>query len=104
MKIKDTSRRGFLKTALAAGAAPYWVPASVLGDEERPAPSQQLNVACIGVGGIMSVDLPAAVSVPGVNIVALCDVHDRAIANFRQKFQEGNKRLALAVAPADTAR
>ena len=38
------------------------------------APSDQLNIGLIGVHGMGWSDLEAALKVPGVNVVALCDV------------------------------
>ena len=44
------SRRGFLKTATAAVAMPYLIPASALGRNGRPAPSERINLGVIGYG------------------------------------------------------
>src|SRR5512139_382925 len=40
MNAKSFTRRGFLKTTLAAGTAPWFVPAHVLGSAGQPAPSE----------------------------------------------------------------
>ena len=48
MKVIDTSRRGFLKGVLAAGAAPLVIPSGVLYG--AAAPSNRVNLASIGVG------------------------------------------------------
>jgi predicted dehydrogenase len=56
----------------------------VLGGPNHAAPSDKLNVACIGIGGrgAASVDAPAG---HGHNIVGLCDVDDRqAAAKYKQ--------------------
>ena len=37
-------------------------------------PSDQLNIGAIGINGMGWSNLSAAVKVPGVNVVALCDV------------------------------
>jgi len=42
--------------------------------KNKIAPSDQLNVAAIGINGQGWANVSAAVKVPGVNIVALCDV------------------------------
>ena len=42
--------------------------------KNRMAPSDQLNVAAIGINGMGWSDVNAAVKVPGVNLVALCDI------------------------------
>jgi predicted dehydrogenase len=42
--------------------------------KNRIAPSDQLNVGLIGVNGMGWANLTAALKVPGVNVIALCDV------------------------------
>ena len=70
MKTKQISRRQFLGGA-ATVAAFTIVPRNVLGGSGRTAPSEKLNVACIGVGGMGGSDTRQMM---GENIVALCDV------------------------------
>lgn len=65
------SRRTFLKSASLGAAAFMIVPRHVLGGPGRRAPSDTVNIAAIGVGGIGRANL-AALSTQ--NIVALCDV------------------------------
>ncbi len=73
------TRRTFLKAALAAAAAPYVVPASILG---AAAPSNVLTMGCIGVGrqgyGNMRAFLEHA------RILAVCDVDARRAANAKK--------------------
>jgi len=64
------SRRDFMGAA-AATAAFTVVPRHVLGGRGRTAPSEKLNVACIGVGGMGGSDVR---QMSGENIIALCDV------------------------------
>ena len=64
------SRRDFMGAA-AATAAFTVVPRHVLGGRGVTAPSNRLNVACIGVGGMGASDVS---QMRGENIVALCDV------------------------------
>ncbi|MBM4030272.1 MAG: Gfo/Idh/MocA family oxidoreductase [Planctomycetes bacterium] len=72
MKEKESSRRGFLGSA-ASGAAFLAVARHVVGGEPRKlAPSDKLNVAGVGVGGMGGANINALAS---ENIVALCDVH-----------------------------
>src|SRR6202011_5296173 len=70
----ELSRRKFLTTAAAAaattGSAFTIVPRHVLGRGFTP-PSDKLNIAGVGVGGIGRANLIALAS---QNIVALCDV------------------------------
>ncbi len=77
------TRRSFLtaSSGLALGFA--IVPRCVLGGAGYIAPSERINVAGIGAGGMGGGDI-ATVSRLGANIVALCDVDDeRAAGSFR---------------------
>jgi predicted dehydrogenase len=64
------SRRDFMNGALAAAAFTI-VPRHVLGGKAYAAPSDKLNIACIGIGGRGGANLNG---VRGENIIALCDV------------------------------
>jgi predicted dehydrogenase len=64
------SRRDFMNRAVAAATFTI-VPHYVLGGKAFPAPSDKLNIACIGIGGRGGANLKG---VGGENIVALCDV------------------------------
>lgn len=85
MKKINASRRNFLKNTALAGAGFMIVPRHVLG-RGYVAPSDKLNVACIGVGGQGAGDLTGIAKSPNVNIVALVDVDDRNAAKSREKF------------------
>src|SRR3982751_6369208 len=50
--------------------------------KNRIAPSDQLNIGAIGINGMGWADLTAALKVPGVNLVALCDV-DKSVLDRR---------------------
>jgi hypothetical protein len=77
-KTRGLSRRDFLRRtgAVAAGAVafPYIIPASALGADGHVAPSNRVVMASIGVGGQGSYDTSALMNVPGVQMVAVCDV------------------------------
>src|SRR3954463_14510101 len=45
----------------------------------RVAPSDQLNIGAIGINGMGWADVTAALKVPGVNLVAVCDVDKNVI-------------------------
>ena len=68
------SRRRFLAAASTALAAPYFIPASALGADGRPAPSNRITMGCIGLGGRGTVDMQAFLGRDDVQMVALCDV------------------------------
>ncbi|HTZ46013.1 MAG TPA: Gfo/Idh/MocA family oxidoreductase [Verrucomicrobiae bacterium] len=92
MNEKDEiSRRSFIRNAAVAGAAVTIVPRHVLGRGFTP-PSDMLNIACVGVGGMGRSNL---INLASQNLVALCDVDwgytdknlsrlDTDIANLQQ--------------------
>ena len=74
------SRRNFLHaSALAAGAVTAGLPRAARG----AGPNEKLNIAVIGVGGRGGGNLEA---VSSENIVALCDVNAKALAEAAKKF------------------
>src|SRR5271166_2349194 len=80
MKTTDPIDRRQMLAAGAAAAAITLVPRHVLGGPGQTPPSEKLNIAGIGLGGMGSGDIQ---NVAGENIVALCDVDENALA--RQK-------------------
>ncbi len=70
MRQSTIPRRQFV-SGVAAGMAFTIVPRHVLGGPGYKAPSDSLNIACIGVGGMGGRDVRG---VSGENIYALCDV------------------------------
>ena len=66
----EISRRSFIRDAAATGAVVSLVPRHVLGRGFTP-PSDLLNIACVGVGGMGRSNL---INLASQNIVALCDV------------------------------
>ena len=73
------TRRRMLQTMLAAGTAPWFVPAHVLGSAGQPAPSSKLAVGVIGVGAQGQYDMQNFLSQPDVRVTAICDVNHRNI-------------------------
>ena len=71
------TRRAFLATSGGAAFAFSIVPRHVLGGPGYLAPSDTVNVAGIGAGGMGGGDI-ATHAKNGANIVALCDVDDHA--------------------------
>ena len=86
------SRREFLKSTLAAGAAGVAgfsiVPSHVLGSGTSAAPSNKVIMAAIGTGSRSSSDTGALAGFPDVQFAAVCDVD---LARARQSA----KRLGL---------
>src|SRR3954451_19798510 len=78
----DMSRRDFVKSAAAASAlaAPYFVPASVFG---ASAPSNRINVGCIGIGNQGWSNLLRFLKQKDCQVVAVCDV-DRGSHGYKE--------------------
>src|SRR3970282_249568 len=74
---RTISRRQFAATTAKAALSAAIVPSRVLGAQ---APSNKLNIAAIGIGGMGRGDLKACA---GENIVALCDVDQNYSAKTR---------------------
>ncbi len=70
-KDQSRGRRNFIKTVTASFTGLTILPSSVVSGLGHTAPSDKLNIAGVGVGGIGRRDLR---KITGQNIVALCDV------------------------------
>ena len=77
------SRRDFVTTAGAAGAGLLIVPRHVLGRGFQ-APSDTVNVATVGIGGMGANNTRAVMS---QNVVAVCDVDDALLDRALTRFQ-----------------
>jgi predicted dehydrogenase len=78
------SRRKFLAASASTAFGFTIVPGFVLGANGQTPPSERLNVAAIGAGGMGGGDI-ATVAGLGANVVALCDVDDvRAEGSFKR--------------------
>ncbi len=87
LHLASISRRSFLQR-YAAGAllgAPMIVPRHVIAGSGQTPPSEKINIASIGVGGMGHGDV---MSVSGENLIAFCDVDDTRAANTFQKFPD----------------
>ena len=81
LKETSLSRRKFVGMAATGAAALHIVPSYAVGGLGHKAPSDKLNIAAVGVGGIGRRDLGM---ITGQNIVALCDVdYDYAAKTFK---------------------
>ncbi len=77
------TRRTFAKSMLAAGAAPWIVPAQVLGLEGKTPPSHKMTLGILGVGDQGQNDMRDFLGLDDVRVVAICDVNKRHIASAR---------------------
>src|SRR5262245_34840513 len=104
------TRRRFVQTAALVGAG-YWA-GGLPAQEKNTAPSDKLNIACIGCGGQGGGHVNRAAA---QNLVALCDVDERRAAkqfernprakkyrDFRKLFDEMHRQIdAVYVATPD---
>jgi predicted dehydrogenase len=86
------SRRTFLATATGAAAAFSFtiVPRHVLGGGGYLAPSERVNLAGIGAGGMGGGDISTHAK-NGANVVALCDVDEQRAAGVFNAFPQARR-------------
>ncbi|HYX07586.1 MAG TPA: Gfo/Idh/MocA family oxidoreductase, partial [Bacteroidales bacterium] len=82
------SRRKFIGNTATAAAAFTILPSSVISGLGHKAPSDKLNIAGIGVGGMGHTNLN---NMKSENIVALCDVDWRYAENCFNDFPQAKK-------------
>jgi len=82
------SRRDFLARSAAVVAAPYVLPASVLGLGGAVAPSERIGVGFIGVGSRGSAHVRTLVGYPDVQILAACDPFQSKREQVKQLVEE----------------
>ncbi|HMO87249.1 MAG TPA: Gfo/Idh/MocA family oxidoreductase, partial [Lacipirellulaceae bacterium] len=84
------TRRGFLQQAAGASvlAAPYFVPARVLGAGDATPPSDKIALGVIGCGGMGMAHLDAFLADEDVQVVAVCDVDRRHLERGVQRVND----------------
>ncbi len=97
-KLKTITRREFIGKTATGAAGLMIVSRHVLGGRGVQAPSDTLNIGCVGVWGKGASDI---VSVSTENIVGLCEVDDEMMAKFlknerhtaeqQAKYEKANK-------------
>src|SRR4051812_38205533 len=87
-KIHQSTRRGFLQAASAVAAAPYVITSAARGNADRPAPSDRIVMAGIGIGNMGRGDQGAFLNRKDVQYVAVCDVREEV----RERSKEGIDR------------
>ena len=78
-----STRRVFLRSALAAAAAPCVIPAAVMGADGAVAPSNKITVGALGVGDQGTRDLRTFLGHQDVRVTAICDVNRRNLSAAR---------------------
>lgn len=58
--------------------------------KNKISPNEQLNVGAVGINGMGFADLTSALKIPGVNVVALCDVDSNVIGNRMKDLEKMN--------------
>jgi predicted dehydrogenase len=84
------NRRAFLSSAAAVGAFTL-VPRSVLGGAGHIPPSETIQVAGIGIGGVGSGQIRSIAAQSGVRISALCDVDDVYAQKTYDRFPDARR-------------
>ena len=95
MRSNRTNRREFLGTT-AAAAATTWVGARLYaaGADATPGPNDTIHLALIGCGARgMNQVMPSFMKLPGVHMVAVCDVNSKNLARGREK--AGGEKVAV---------
>lgn len=116
MDSNSNSRRSFLKQAMLLSAATA-LPTIITRASGKPAPSDKVNLACIGIGNQGGSDVMSFAATGLANMVAFCDVDMGAaqtlpvlkkfpdvprFQDFRKMFDKmGNKIDAVAVGVPD---
>ena len=86
MKTRTTTRRRFLATGAGALSAFTFLPRRVLGAPDQPAPSEQLAIGCIGIGGQGGGVTRELSGFPNVRIAAFCDVQKTHAAKMEKTY------------------
>lgn len=94
MQTYRSSRRSFLHTMLATGAAPWFLPSHVVRAAGHTMPSGKITLGVIGVGAQGLGDMGNFLVQDDVRVTAICDVNKRRIEIARE-------RIAKAYGNAD---
>jgi len=95
-KNSESSRRKFLKT-FAVSTAAVAAGSNVFAGQKKAAPFQLLkrsvfgandniNIGLIGAGGMGTQDTITALQVPGIKLIAVCDLYDGRLKDARDKW------------------
>ena len=87
------ARRHFLRSMLAAGAAPFVVPAHVL--RGATAPSNKITLGVLGAGAQGRWDMQAFLGHEGVRVTSVCDVNKQNTKIAQEKISEAYHGAAI---------
>ncbi|MFM9907780.1 MAG: Gfo/Idh/MocA family protein [Chitinophagaceae bacterium] len=83
--------KGVMASALlpAAASANEKTSSILLRKEEKFGPNDQIQIALIGAGGMGNADTDTAITIPGVKLIAACDLYDGRLEQARKKYGAG---------------
>lgn len=96
--INDSSRRSFIgnltKAAVGASLFPALISAAdkkrnlqaLARTPQKFSANDQIQIALIGAGGMGNADADTAITVPGVKLIAACDLYDGRLADAKKKW------------------
>lgn len=97
-EINESSRRSFIgtftKAAIGASLFPTIISArdkkrnlvSLARGDQKFSANDAIQIALIGAGGMGNADADTAITVPGVKLVAACDLYDGRLADAKKKW------------------
>ena len=88
MNIKKQNRRNFLKTTGAGATVLSAGVFSSVAAKASTAPSEKLNIACVGTANRAAADIAG---VKGENIVAICDIDSNYLNRAAGQFPDARK-------------
>ena len=91
------SRRNFIAASAAGIFVPTIIPSSVLGLGKRPAPSNRINVACIGFGTIAHSTVTGFLRDDRAQIVAMADPNRKSGSYGYAGEKEGGRLVGMQI-------
>ena len=96
-KKSNTNRRKFLKalgsTSLIIGAAPFTglsankgIEEHILYGEEKISANDKIQIAAIGTGIMGHQNIDSALKIPGIELIAACDLYDGRLEHIKEKY------------------
>ena len=85
------TRRHFLQATGAAGLA-----SGMAAAQTRVAANDRIRIATIGHGGMGSGDTRYALTIPGVELVAVCDIYDGRLTHAKESTRTSSPRATIA--------
>ena len=96
---KQSSRRNFIQKIATGVAGAAFVPEMLNATPNNPgaksialkragqfSPNDNIQIAVIGAGGMGLADADTAITVPGVKLVAACDLYDGRLADAKKRY------------------